>query len=184
MWSIQLRRTIPLSLHMNWTTKSMFFSSYLSGVSRTKDSGTSMFLISPMTWGTTVPSAFALRAVHRCCATPRICGLFAAAVLPHEVLACSWLCSFTRCGSALVLSFRFTCAFLGVTSCSRRALFLHVSRFATLRFEQCPLSLPVAAYPVRLSRSASAELTPPVQCEALVASRSWLSRRAAPSSTC
>ena len=31
----------------------------------------------------------------------------------------------------------------------------------------------------RLSRSASAELTSPVQCEVLVSSRSWLSRRAA-----
>ena len=33
----------------------------------------------------------------------RSCGLFAAAVVPHEVLACSWPCSFTRCGFALFL---------------------------------------------------------------------------------
>ena len=115
-----------------------------------------------MTWGTTVPSAFALGTVVVVVQILGSCGLFAAAVFPHEVLACNWLCSFTAMGplfSVLLrltsivhligasygLLFSFHLRFLGVTSCSRRALFFHVSRFAILRFELCPL-LRVATY--------------------------------------
>ena len=67
-----------------------------------------MLFISPMTWCTTVPSAFALGAVVVGAQLLGSCGLLAAAVLPRGVLACSWLYSFTSRRSALFCSFAVT----------------------------------------------------------------------------
>ena len=165
----------------------------LSGVPNKKNSGTSCFLISPMTWGTTVPSAFVLRAVIVVVQLLGSCGLFAAAVVHHEVLACGYYRSpaagsllSTRSGSALVCSFAVTVNHPSGRCFLWTAVLLSVAERCSVTSRDFAFRS-VSAHRrrhlrVRQARSASAELTPPRQCDALVSARHWLTRRAVRSS--
>ena len=194
---------------MYWITESVFFFSYLSGVLNTKNS--EMRCARTLLWfirwsshpGHLPPPSTLPRTCPGPCPGPcprsslrpstvswlRLFsdrGSLRSVCHSHSslsVLACNAL--FTRCGSALLSSITsfWISGFLSPGNHPSRCSRLSVTPFATLLFELCQLTAWRCLW-VRQSRSASADLTPPVQCEASVSPRSWLSQRAARSSTC
>ena len=92
-WNLEMRRLLNRVDVLEHELSVLHF----VGVPNTMNSGTPMFLISPMTW-VLAPSVFASRAVIEVLACSWLCSLRSFA----RADPCCWVCSFTRCESALL----------------------------------------------------------------------------------